>query len=142
MCPGGDHIGRVGSCVQVTQLSLMLDALLAAAESPSPEALECYFLEALCCSLGASLLDDGRKKFDEFIKTASCLSPVQDETTGAGPGEIPGWTNGRAFHILNKFQSKVQRPQSISTASNCFIYIIYNSLDSLQLVSGSLLIQI
>ncbi|CAL8251349.1 unnamed protein product [Boreogadus saida] len=75
----------------VTQLSLMLDALLATAESPSPEALECYFLEALCCSLGASLLDGGRKKFDEFIKTASCLSPVQDETTGAGPGEIPGY---------------------------------------------------
>ena len=125
-------MGRGGSCVQVTQLSLMLDALLAAAESPSPEALECYFLEALCCSLGASLLDDGRRKFDEFIKTASCLTPVQDETTGAGPGQIPGWINGSAFHIQNNFQTEVQRPQSISTASNSFIYIIYSSLDSLQ----------
>ena len=77
----------------MTQLSLMLDALLAAVEGSSPEALECYFLEALCCSLGASLLDDSRKKFDEFIKKVSCLSPVQDEATGAGPGEIPGRTN-------------------------------------------------
>ncbi|CAL8343019.1 unnamed protein product [Lota lota] len=75
----------------VTQLSLMLEALLDAGESPSPEALECYFLEALCCSLGASLLDDGRRKFDDFIKKVSCLSPVLDEKTMAGPGEIPGY---------------------------------------------------
>lgn len=85
-------IGWCGSCVQVTQLSLMLEALLDPAESPSPEALECYFLEALCCSLGASLLDDGRKKFDDFIKKLSCLSLVHEEETMAGPGEIPGVT--------------------------------------------------
>ncbi|KAJ3602266.1 hypothetical protein NHX12_030025 [Muraenolepis orangiensis] len=75
----------------VTQLSLMLEALLDAAESPGPEALECYFLEALCCSLGATLLDSGRSKFDDFIKKLSCLSPVHDQEAKAGPGEIPGY---------------------------------------------------
>ncbi|KAG7265791.1 LOW QUALITY PROTEIN: hypothetical protein CRUP_036669 [Coryphaenoides rupestris] len=54
-------------------------------------ALECYFLEALCCSLGSSLLDDGRSTFDDFIKKLSCLSPVHDENAMAGPGEIPGY---------------------------------------------------
>ncbi|XP_029909103.1 dynein heavy chain 10, axonemal [Myripristis murdjan] len=73
----------------VTQLSLMLDALLDT-ECDSAEVLECYFLEALCCSLGATLLDSGRTKFDEFIKKLSGLPSVHDENTMAGPGEIPG----------------------------------------------------
>uniref|UniRef100_A0A8D3BG74 AAA+ ATPase domain-containing protein n=1 Tax=Scophthalmus maximus TaxID=52904 RepID=A0A8D3BG74_SCOMX len=74
----------------VTQLCLTLDALLES-ESSSAEVLECYFQEALYCSLGASLLEDGRIKFDEFIKSLSCLTVVQDEKTLAGPGEIPGY---------------------------------------------------
>lgn len=73
----------------MSQLSLMLDALLDS-ESHSAEVLECYFLEALCCSLGATLLDRGRTKFDEFIKKLSGLTPVDDERAMAGPGEIPG----------------------------------------------------
>ncbi|KAM4616801.1 dynein axonemal heavy chain 10 [Polymixia lowei] len=74
----------------VTQLSMMLDALLDT-ESHSAEVLECYFLEALCCSLGATLLDSGRTKFDDFIKKLSCLTTVHDEKAMAGPGEIPGY---------------------------------------------------
>ncbi|XP_071394424.1 dynein axonemal heavy chain 10, partial [Centroberyx affinis] len=74
----------------VTQLSLMLDALLDS-ESESADILECYFLEALYCSLGATLLDSGRTKFDEFIKKLSCLTTVHDEKAMAGPGEIPGY---------------------------------------------------
>lgn len=85
----------------------MLDALLDAAESPTSEALECYFLEALCCSLGSSLLDDGRSMFDDFIKKLSCLSPVHDEDAMAGPGEIPGVTNGRHLNILNSLLPKL-----------------------------------
>lgn len=79
-------------CVQVTQLCLMLDALLDT-ESYSAEVLECYFLEALYCSLGATLLDSGKIKFDEFIKKLSCLNTVHDEKALAGPGEIPGKIN-------------------------------------------------
>ncbi|XP_056602848.1 dynein axonemal heavy chain 10 isoform X1 [Triplophysa dalaica] len=72
----------------VTQLTVMLDSLLEN-EDLSSEELECYFLEALYCSLGASLLDEGRQKFDDFIKKLSSLNSVHDEKVLAGPGEIP-----------------------------------------------------
>lgn len=74
---------------QVTQLCLTVDALLTN-EKCSAEVLECHFLEALYCSLGATLLESGRAKFDEFIKRLSCLTTVHDEKELAGPGEIPG----------------------------------------------------
>ncbi|XP_031164939.2 dynein heavy chain 10, axonemal [Sander lucioperca] len=74
----------------VTQLCLTLDALLES-ENSRAEVLECYFLEALYCSLGATLLESGRIKFDEFIKKLSCLTTVHDDKALAGPGEIPGY---------------------------------------------------
>ncbi|XP_062874230.1 dynein axonemal heavy chain 10 [Trichomycterus rosablanca] len=74
----------------VVQLSMMLDALLEPGDF-SPEELECFFLEALYCSLGAALLDNGRKKFDDFIKKLSGVTAVHDEKMLAGPGEIPGY---------------------------------------------------
>ncbi|KAM6964967.1 dynein axonemal heavy chain 10 [Aplochiton taeniatus] len=74
----------------VMQLSMMLDALLAT-EGLSAEVLECYFLEALCCSLGATLLDSGRARFDALVKKLSSLPAVHDEKAMAGPGEIPGY---------------------------------------------------
>lgn len=67
----------------------MLESLLENEDFISEE-LECYFLEALYCSLGASLLDKGRQKFDEFIKKLSALNSVHDEKVLAGPGQIPG----------------------------------------------------
>ncbi|XP_017580699.2 dynein heavy chain 10, axonemal [Pygocentrus nattereri] len=72
----------------VVQLSMVLDALLEPEELSSEE-LECFFLEALYCSLGATLLENGRKKFDDFIKKLSCLTTVHDEKVLAGPGELP-----------------------------------------------------
>ncbi|KAL7986703.1 hypothetical protein Chor_012986 [Crotalus horridus] len=74
---------------QVTQLSMMLEALIEA-EVEDPDVLECYFLEALYCSLGASLLEAGRGKFDDFIKRISSMSTINDEMTLAKPGELPG----------------------------------------------------
>ncbi|KAM9822155.1 dynein axonemal heavy chain 10-like isoform 2-T2 [Syngnathus typhle] len=74
----------------VSQLCMMLDALLET-ENLSPDVLESYYLEALCCSLGATLVDDGREKFDDLIKRTACLTTVSDEKTLAGPGEIPGY---------------------------------------------------
>lgn len=74
---------------QVTQLCLTLDALLES-ENSRAEVLECYFLEALYCSLGATLLENDRVKFDEFIKGLSCLTTVHEAKELAGPGEIPG----------------------------------------------------
>ncbi|KAM6931388.1 dynein axonemal heavy chain 10 [Xenentodon cancila] len=74
----------------VTQLCLTLDALLEG-ESSSADVLECYFLEALYCSLGATLVESDSAKFDEFIKKLSCLPIVHDQKTLAGPDEIPGY---------------------------------------------------
>lgn len=68
---------------------MMLDALLDT-EGLCADTLECFFLEALCCSLGATLLDNARGKFDDFIKKLSSLTTVHDEKALAGPGEIPG----------------------------------------------------
>ncbi|XP_077418136.1 dynein axonemal heavy chain 10-like isoform X1 [Vanacampus margaritifer] len=73
----------------VSQLCMTLDALLET-ENESADVLECYFLEALYCSLGATLVDDGREKFDFLIKRTSSLTTVCDEKKMAGPGELPG----------------------------------------------------
>uniref|UniRef100_A0A452SER6 Dynein axonemal heavy chain 10 n=1 Tax=Ursus americanus TaxID=9643 RepID=A0A452SER6_URSAM len=73
----------------VTQLTKMLDALLEG-EIEDPDLLECYFLEALYCSLGASLLEDGRIKFDESIKRLASLPSADTEGEWANPGELPG----------------------------------------------------
>ncbi|XP_075852592.1 dynein axonemal heavy chain 10 [Microcebus murinus] len=73
----------------VTQLTKMLDSLLEG-EIEDPELLECYFLEALYCSLGAALLEDGRVKFDECIKCMASLPTADTEGVWAKPGELPG----------------------------------------------------
>nr|XP_057927697.1 dynein axonemal heavy chain 10-like isoform X1 [Doryrhamphus excisus] len=76
----------------VSQLCMTLDALLdTETENYNAAVLECYFLEALYLSLGATLLDDGKDKFDEFIKKLSGLFTLSDDKTLAGPGEIPGY---------------------------------------------------
>uniref|UniRef100_A0A674DLM6 Dynein axonemal heavy chain 10 n=1 Tax=Salmo trutta TaxID=8032 RepID=A0A674DLM6_SALTR len=74
----------------VMQLSMMLDALLET-EVYDADVLECFFLEALYCSLGACLLDNRRAKFDDFVKKLSSLTTGHDEKALAGPGEIPGY---------------------------------------------------
>ncbi|XP_065594770.1 dynein axonemal heavy chain 10 [Cyrtonyx montezumae] len=73
----------------VVQLTVMLEALLVA-QPDDPDVLECFFLEALYSSLGASLLDAGRIKFDKYVKHISCMSAVHDENILAKPGELPG----------------------------------------------------
>lgn len=74
---------------QVTQLTRMLDALLEG-EMEDPDLVECCFLEALYCSLGAALLDDGRARFDECIKRLASLPSADAEGVWANPGELPG----------------------------------------------------
>ncbi|XP_053327864.1 dynein axonemal heavy chain 10 [Spea bombifrons] len=73
----------------VTQLSMMLDALIDK-ETDDVDVLECYFIEALYCSLGGTLLEAGRVKFDEYVKRLASMSSVNDENEMAGPGELPG----------------------------------------------------
>lgn len=56
----------------------MLDALLVK-ENLEPDELEAYFLQALYWSVGASLLEDGRVKFDAQVKNLASLSMVVDD---------------------------------------------------------------
>lgn len=66
----------------VTQLCMMLDAILPpAGKGKAPvdkEVIECVFLQCLYLSFGASLIDDSRQKFDEFIKRLHPLMSIQD----------------------------------------------------------------
>ncbi|KAG5844641.1 hypothetical protein ANANG_G00164650 [Anguilla anguilla] len=73
----------------VFQLSMMLEALLVEDELEA-SVLECFFLEALCCSLGGALVDAGKVKFDGFLKKLSGMTTSHDESALANPGEIPG----------------------------------------------------
>ncbi|XP_070572584.1 dynein axonemal heavy chain 10-like isoform X2 [Ptychodera flava] len=73
----------------VTQLSYMLDSLITS-EITEPDILECVFLQALYWSLGACLLEDGRVKFDGYVKYLASMASVQDDDkTLAGAGELP-----------------------------------------------------
>lgn len=73
----------------MTQLTKMMDSLLEG-EIEDPDLLECFFLEALYCSLGSSLLDEGRIRFDECIKNLSSMPTAETEGNWARPGELPG----------------------------------------------------
>lgn len=79
---------------------MMLDALLPSNEEENEkekakglgigsDVLECYFLTALYWSLGASLIEESRVKFDAYVKKLTGLTEVPGEGTVAGPGEIP-----------------------------------------------------
>uniref|UniRef100_G1NVC6 Dynein axonemal heavy chain 10 n=1 Tax=Myotis lucifugus TaxID=59463 RepID=G1NVC6_MYOLU len=72
----------------VTQLTKVLDAFLEG-EIEDPDLLECFFLEALYCSLGACLLDFGRNRFDECIKRLASLPSAELDGVWARPGELP-----------------------------------------------------
>jgi len=60
----------------------MIDALIPVQEVPSKqvtgELLECLFLEALYCSLGASLNAEGRSQFDEYTKNLCGMMKMED----------------------------------------------------------------
>ena len=70
---------------QVSQLTKMLDVLLTK-ENIEQDVLESFFLQALYWSLGAGLLEDGRAKFNTYIRAVAAM-PVNDNPTklsGAG----------------------------------------------------------
>ncbi|KAL4700985.1 hypothetical protein H8959_014989 [Pygathrix nigripes] len=118
----------------VTQLAKMLDALLEG-EIEDLDLLECYFLEALYCSLGASLLEDGRMKFDEYIKRLASLSTVDTEGVWANPGELPGQLPTLYdFHFDNKQNQWVPWsklvPEYIHAPERKFIDILVHTVDT------------
>ena len=69
----------------------MLTSLLDEKEVVNPEVLQAYFIQAVTWSLGSSLLEDGRAKFDHYLKYLSAM-PLVDPATGgvAGSGPLIG----------------------------------------------------
>ncbi len=71
---------------------MMLNALLPSAESNTflgTDITEGIFITSLIWSVGAGLLEDGRVKFDSFVKRLSTLPSNAAEGISVGPGEIP-----------------------------------------------------
>ncbi|XP_054851851.1 dynein axonemal heavy chain 10 [Eublepharis macularius] len=120
----------------VTQLSMMLEALLEQ-ENDDPDVLECYFLEALYSSLGACLLEAGRSKFDDFVKRLSSMSTMNDETTLARPGELPGQLPTLYdFHFEGKIKKWVPWsklvPEYVHSPEVKFVDILVPTVDTIR----------
>jgi len=64
----------------------MLNALLEGMEVVNALVVQAYFLQALTWSLGAALLEDGRVKFDEFIKSIATMVLIEPSVALAGLG--------------------------------------------------------
>ncbi|KAG8306673.1 Dynein heavy chain 10, axonemal [Homalodisca vitripennis] len=66
----------------VTQLCFMLDALLGEELEPiNTDELECVFILSLYGSLGAAIVADDRKEFDNLIKKTAGFMTVEDSDT-------------------------------------------------------------
>ncbi len=70
----------------------MLNALLPASESNTflgTDITEGIFITSLIWSVGGNLLEDGRVKFDNYVKRLSTLPSNAAEGISVGAGEIP-----------------------------------------------------
>ena len=73
----------------VMQLCSMLDSLVDDTCSEL-EVLECYFLTSLFWSLGGSLIEESRVKFDAYAKRLASMSTIPDDSMLAGPDGCGG----------------------------------------------------
>lgn len=72
---------------QVCQLTNLLDSLLLK-DLKDSEILEAIFLQALYWSLGGSLQEESRIKFDHFVKYLFDVSRTDNEKGGLGKGKV------------------------------------------------------
>jgi len=71
-------------------------------------------LQALYWSLGAALMEDGREKFDAFVKDHAALpTKTVDDDKLAGAGEIPG-THARTHTVTLSVASPAHARRSAS----------------------------
>ena len=93
----------------MTQLSHMLEALLST-EILNPDIIEACFLMALYWSLGASLIEESRVRFDDFVKGIASLPAPSDENHLAVAGIV-------AIHfiigIIRAREDILSRPHSL-----------------------------
>ena len=71
----------------MVQLTYMLNALLDGREVMNTQVIQAYFLQALTWSLGAALLEDGRVKFDQYIKYVAAVMLIEPRVAPAGLGQ-------------------------------------------------------
>lgn len=74
----------------MTQLSKLLDSLVEK-EVTEFEVMEAYFLQALYWSLGAGLMEEGRVKFDTYLKNLASLTAKDDTEKDLA---MAGWLTG------------------------------------------------
>ena len=97
---GGKNVPKLKTIVpisdirMVTQLGILLDALIpdqgetgGATTMLATDTIEAIFITSLCFSLGGPLLEDGRIKFDEYLKQLASLGAANSDT--ARPSELP-----------------------------------------------------
>lgn len=73
------------------------DPLVALERMAQAELLECIFIQALYCSLGAPLIASSREPFDQFVKQTSGIMLVEDSS------DNPASTS--MFHICHQHVS-------------------------------------
>ncbi|XP_075390744.1 dynein axonemal heavy chain 10 [Tenrec ecaudatus] len=118
----------------VTQLTKMLDSLLEG-EIEDADLLECFFLEALYCSLGACLLEGGRAKFDECVKRVASLPTADTDGVWARPGELPGQLPTLYdFHFDSKQKKWIPWnrlvPEYVHVREKKFVDILVHTVDT------------
>jgi len=64
----------------------MLSALLHGRELTNSQNIQAYFLQGLTWSIGAALLEDGRVKFDAFVKYIATMLLIEPSVALAGLG--------------------------------------------------------
>ena len=102
----------------VTQLSILLNALIpdstesaSAGSGLSSDAIEAVFVSALCFALGGPLLEDGRLKFDEYLKSLASMGIATGNT--AKPGELPTG-NGTLFDYFFDTEENIWKSWSLA----------------------------
>jgi len=69
---------------QVVQLTYVLNALLDGRELTNTHIIQAFFIQGLVWSLGAALLEDGRVKFDEYLKQNASMTLIEPSVALAG----------------------------------------------------------
>lgn len=84
--------------------------------------LESIFLAAVYWSLGASLIEESRTKFDSFVKKLASLNEVSGEGAVAGPGDVPTHYPTLYEYYFDQEQSKSVVPYKRLYEISKFLY--------------------
>ena len=69
---------------QVTQFTYVYDGLVKGKQVIGSDIIQSYFIQALLWSLGAGLMEDDRKMFEDYLRSLSTLPEVETEEEPIG----------------------------------------------------------